>query len=84
MHMLLYRLIDYVPQKFIYKQPIRIVTSRGPTPLKNKSRGKTVPNIAQKKCRCSFIHMHLSTSALPGAQSFGGRTHEALGPVTAL
>jgi len=40
MHMLLCRLVDYDPQKFIYKQPIRIVTSKGPTPLKTNVKKK--------------------------------------------
>ena len=40
MHMLLCRLVDYDPQKFIYKQPIRIVTSKGPTPLKTNVKEK--------------------------------------------
>ena len=61
-----------------------MVTLREPTPLKNKSRGETIPNITQKSYRCSFIHTHLSTSALPVAQSRGGRTRKALGPVVAL
>ena len=71
------------PTNFYIKQPIRTVIPREHTPLKNKGRGKTVPNIAQKKCRCS-IHTHLSTRAHLVAQSRGGRTREALGRVAAL
>ena len=84
MHMLQCRLIDYDPHKFIYKQPIRIVTSRGPTPLKNKRRRNKFQILHKKEWWCSFIHTYLSTGMLTGAQSRGGRTHEALGPVAAL
>ena len=84
MHMLLCRLVAMILRNSNIKQSPSMVTLREPTTLKNKGRGKTVPDIAQKMCQRSFIHTHLSTSAHPTVQSRGGCTHEALGSVAAL
>ena len=48
MHMLLCRLVDYDPHKFIYKQLIRIVTSKGPTPLKTNVKEKRFQLLLQR------------------------------------
>ena len=63
--------------------PTYVVIPIRPTPLKTDEVEKIFYGLHKKIAVAVHIHTYLSTSAHPVAQSRGGRTREALGPVAA-
>ena len=85
MHMLTYRLVAGDFQKLEPNATHVRCYSYTAYPLKNgRSRKKIFYGLHKKIAVAVHIHTYLSTSAHPVAQSRGGRTREALGPVAAL